>query len=124
AIPFSEENPVEVYLWGTQTRTQPDPTKPAIPGDYLGARSGSGPTGDEEGWFAFLDNVASLRNRYGTVSFVHWAPYEKTRIREYMARYGDRNGVAEWLAAQLFDLLSQVRFWAVFPLPSHNLKVV
>lgn len=124
AIPFSEENPVEVYLWGTQTWTKSDPTTPAIPGEYLGARSGSGPTGDEEGWRAFLENVASLRHRYGAVSFVHWAPYEKTRIREYIARYGDHDGVAEWLTGQLFDLLSEVRFCAVFPLPSYSLKVV
>ena len=41
-----------------------------------------------------------------------------------MARYGDRNGVAEWLAGQLFDLLAEVRFCAVFPLPSYSLKVV
>ena len=119
AIPFGDDNPVEVYLWGTQVWGGP-----AGASDYLSATSDGSPGSDMAAWFGFLANVRSIRDMHGDIAFVHWAPYERTRVSEYIARYGDPDGLAEWLLAHLFDLLSEVRFCVVFPLPSYSLKVI
>jgi predicted RecB family nuclease len=119
AIPFGEENPVEVYLWGTQVWADA-----SGPGEYLSSTSDASPGSDKAAWTAFLANVRSIREAYGDIAFVHWAPYEEVRVSEYVARYGDPDGTGEWLLGHLFDLLSEVRFCAVFPLPSYSLKVI
>ena len=119
AIPFGEVNPVEVYLWGTQVWADA-----SGPGEYLSSTSDASPGSDKAAWTAFLANVRSIREAYGDIAFVHWAPYEKVRVAEYIARYGDPDGNGEWLLEHLFDLLSEVRFCAVFPLPSYSLKVI
>ena len=80
AIPFGEDSPVEVYLWGTQVWSGPSEA-----GEYLSATSDGSHGSDREAWFGFLANVRSIRDAHGDIAFVHWAPYEKTRVCEYLA---------------------------------------
>jgi predicted RecB family nuclease len=59
-----------------------------------------------------------------SVSFVHWAPYEKTYLDEYINRYGDDDGIAARVKANLLDLLTVARDSVVLPVPSFSLKVI
>ena len=72
-----------IYLWGVKVFGEK-------PSQYLPAQSGFGEDGDREGWFAFLNLAARLFTEYGPdLPFIHWSPYEKTKITEYLNRYGD-----------------------------------
>ena len=72
-----------IYLWGVKVFGE-------NPSTYLPAQSGFGENGDREGWFAFLELVARLFTEYGSdLPFIHWSPYEKTKVTDYVNRYGD-----------------------------------
>ena len=72
-----------IYLWGVKVFGEK-------PSPYLPAQSGFGEDGDREGWFAFLELVARLFTEYGPdLPFIHWSPYEKTKVTDYINRYGD-----------------------------------
>ncbi len=72
-----------IYLWGMKVFGEK-------PSPYLPAQSGFGEQGDREGWFAFLELVARLFTEYGSdLPFIHWSPYEKTKVTDYINRYGD-----------------------------------
>ena len=49
----------------------------------------SGSDGDKEGWVEFLRIARELLDQYAGIRFVHWASYEKTKIKLYMERYPD-----------------------------------
>ena len=117
-IPPNADELDRTYLWGLKVfGDRPTP--------YLPALSGFGPDGDREGWFAFLDNLERLFADYGdTLPFVCWSSHEKSRIGEYLGRYGDRDGLACRLLHNLVDLLAVLRASVVLPLPSYSLKVV
>ncbi len=71
------------YLWGLKVFGD----KPCA---YLPAQAGFGPDGDREGWFMFLALADRLFAEYGpNLPFVHWSSHEKSRITEYIKRYGD-----------------------------------
>lgn len=108
----------KIYLWGVK-----------VFGDrrsgYLSAQAGFGADGDREGWFAFLKLAQRLFAEYGAeLPFVHWSQYERTKLELYIERYGDPDGVAACVLANLVDLLSLLRKSVVLPLPSYGLKVV
>jgi predicted RecB family nuclease len=120
------------YLWGVKVFG-------ADPSGYLCAEAGFGPDGDRQGWEAFLDLARRLFERYGAnLPFVCWSHHERTRVKEYMNRYGDLSlplpagegrgeghpGVAARVLANLVDLLEVFRKSVVLPLPSYSLKVV
>ena len=72
-----------IYLWGVKVFGEK-------PSPYVPAQSGFGENGDREGWFAFLELVARLFTEYGSdLPFIHWSPYEKTKVTDYINRYGD-----------------------------------
>ncbi len=72
-----------IYLWGVKVFGE-------SPSTYLSAQSGFGEDGDREGWFAFLNLANRLFVTHGPdLPFVHWHHYEKTKITEYIRRYGD-----------------------------------
>ncbi len=106
-----------IYLWGTQVYGE-------NPSGFTFALSGFGPDGDREGWLSFLANVKRVFEMHGDIPWVHWAPYEQTYLRRYAARFGDVEGIASRLAANLLDLLTITRESIVLPLPSFSLKVV
>ena len=66
----------------------------------------------------------SIIKDYGNIPFVHWANYEKTKIKTYIDRYGDLDGTAATVLANLLDLLPIAEGAVMLPLPSYNLKMV
>jgi predicted RecB family nuclease len=106
-----------IYLWGVQVFGEK-------PSEFLPAVAGFGPDGDSEAWFAFLQNAKKIFEVYGEIPFVHWASYEKTYLRRYIERYGDPDGVAGRVTANLLDLLPITRESVILPVPSFSLKVI
>ena len=107
----------KIYLWGIQVYGEK-------PSEFIAALSGFGPDGDREGWLSFLANAQRVFETYGDIPFVHWAPYERTYLRRYVERFGDAEGIAARVEANLLDLLTVARDSVVLPLPSFSLKVV
>jgi predicted RecB family nuclease len=71
-----------------------------------------------------LENANRVFATCGDIPFVHWANYEKTKLNLYIARYGDTEGIAERVEANLLDLLTVARNSIVLPVPSFSLKVI
>ncbi len=107
----------KIYLWGVKVMGDE-------PSDFMPALAGFGPGGDREGWEGFLRICTQVFERYGDVPFVHWSSYERTKVRGYLGRYGDRGGAGDRVLNNLFDLLPAVRGCIALPVPSYSLKVV
>jgi len=107
----------KIYLWGAQVFGE-------NPSEFKVALSGFGADGDREGWIGFLDTAKQIFDIYGDIPWVHWAPYEQTYLRRYVGRFGDPQGIAARVEANLLDLLTVTRESVVLPLPSLSLKVV
>jgi predicted RecB family nuclease len=107
----------KIYLWGMQVFGK-------RPGPYMAATAGFGDGGDRQGWDDFLAKAETIFAEYGDIPFVHWAPYEKTHLGEYVERFGDRKGIAARVKRNLLDLLPITRESVALPLPSYSLKVV
>lgn len=107
----------KIYLWGAQVFGE-------NPSEFNVALSGFGTDGDKEGWVGFLENAKQIFKTYGDIPWVHWAPYEQTYLRRYVERFGDAEGIATRVEANLLDLLTVTRESVVLPLPSLSLKVV
>jgi predicted RecB family nuclease len=107
----------KIYLWGAQVFGE-------SPSEFKVALSGFGVNGDRDGWIGFLDKAKQIFEAYGDIPFVHWAPYEQTYLRRYVDRFGDPEGIAARVEANLLDLLTVTRESVVLPLPSLSLKVV
>jgi predicted RecB family nuclease len=106
-----------IYLWGMRVYGQK-------PSEFMPAVAGFGPDGDRDCWLAFLENAKKVFDTFGDIPFVHWASYEKTKLNLYIDRYGDADGVAERVIANLLDLLTVARNSVVLPVPSFSLKVI
>jgi uncharacterized protein len=107
----------KIYLWGLQVYGK-------RPSEYVGVTAGFGANGDREGWEAFLATAKTLFDEYGDIRFVHWHHYERVHIEQYVDRYGDPDGVATRVLANLLDLLPITKGAIALPLPSYSLKVV
>jgi predicted RecB family nuclease len=116
-IPPQFEKLGKIYLWGMQVFGR-------MPGEFMPAVAGFGEEGDREGWNQFLAKASTIFQQYGDIPFVHWSPYERTQIGEYVRRCGDLNGVAERVLRNLLDLLPIARESVVLPLFSYSLKEV
>ena len=97
-----------IYLWGMQVFGE-------NPSEFMPAVAGFGPDGDRDGWLAFLENAKKVFETHGDIPFVHWASYEKTKLNLYIARYGDAEGIAERVKANLLDLLTVAKNSIVLP---------
>lgn len=106
-----------IYLWGVKVMGNE-------PSEFMPALGGFGSDGDREGWEGFLLVCANIFDRYGDIPFVHWSSYERTKVRSYLDRYGDRDGLAGRVLDNLFDLLPALRGSISLPIPSYSLKVV
>lgn len=107
----------KVYLWGLKVfGEQPRP--------YVCALADFGAEGDLKGWQDFLENCRMIFDEYGDIPFIHWHHYERTRVRTYVKRYGDINGIAARVNTNLKDLLPLTRNSLAIPEPSYSLKVV
>lgn len=116
-IPPQAEDTGRIYLWGMQVFG-------ATPGPFQPAPRSPDVLSDEEVWREFLDVASQIFAEFGDLPFVHWANYERTQLREYVRRYGDPDGVAARVEANLLDLLPITRDSVALPLPSYSLKVV
>jgi uncharacterized protein len=116
-MPPHLDEPDKIYLWGMQVFGK-------RPSEYVGVTAGFGPDGDKEGWLVFLAAAAKIFAEYGDIPFVHWAPYEKTHVRQYVERYGDPDGTAARVLRNLLDLLTVTKDAVALPLYSYSLKVV
>ena len=106
-----------IYLWGVQVFGEEH-------GEYQAALAGFGMDGDLAGWERFLNLAGNIFEVRGDIPFVHFAAYEKTHVKMYVERYGDRGGVAARVLENLFDLLPVLNASFALPLPSLSLKVV
>jgi len=107
----------KIYLWGMQVYGEK-------PSEFMPAVAGFGPDGDRDCWFTFLENAKKVFNTCGSVPFVHWASYEKTKLNLYISRYGDPDGIADRVKTNLLDLLTVARNSIILPVPSFSLKVI
>lgn len=107
----------KIYLWGMQVFG-------ATPSEFMPAVSNFGANGDQEGWIEFLANAKLVFEAHGDIPFVHWASYERTQITRYVDRFGDPDGIAARVKANLLDLLTVARDSVVLPVPSFSLKVI
>lgn len=107
----------KVYLWGLQAFGDD-------PGEFQAATAGFGLDGDREGWSAFLAIARAVLDRYGDLPFVHWHHYERVKLRGYVERFGDPDGIAARVEQNLLDLLPITRASIALPLPSYSLKVI
>jgi predicted RecB family nuclease len=106
-----------VYVWGIET---PAPGA----GSYRSSLAGPGFSGDREGWFGFLDNAAAVLNERGDLPFIHWSKFEKDRLLQYVDRWGDRDGIADRVARNLYDLRLAVRDAVAIPDTSYSIFTV
>jgi len=107
----------KIYLWGTQVYGEK-------PGPFTPAVSPIAPDGDQEGWESFLLNCQRIFDEYGDIPFVHWHHYEKTKMKLYMERHGDADGIAQRVLDNLVDLLPLTKKAMILAEPSYSLKVV
>jgi predicted RecB family nuclease len=116
-MPPSQDDLEKIYLWGMQVFGD-------RPSEFKGPTSGFGADGDREGWDRFLDAANAIFAEYGDIPFVHWATYERTHIKQYIDRYGDRDEIAARVLGNLLDLHPVTKNSIALPLPSYSLKVV
>lgn len=94
------------------------------PSSYLSAIADISEDGDRHGWEEFLRISKEIFCEYGDLPFVHYSAYEKTKLDLYIKRYGDKNGIAERVRNNLFDLLPAVKKTVILAAPSYSLKVI
>jgi predicted RecB family nuclease len=107
----------KIYLWGVQVFGKK-------PSTYMPAVAALGPDGERQGWEKFLRCANAIFAEYGDIPFVHWAEYEATHIKSCVVRYGDPEGVAARVLANLLNLLPITQCSIALPLPSYSLKEV
>lgn len=107
----------KVYLWGMQVYG-------ARPGNFFPAVTDFGADGDRTGWEKFLKNAETIFKDFGDIPFVHWHHYETTKMKSYMDRYGDRDGIARPVLDNCVDLLRITRDALVLPEYSNSLKII
>ncbi len=107
----------KIYLWGLQVFGERT-------GEFLPATAGFGPEGDHQAWLDFLANARSILETCGDLPFVHWHGYEPTKLRLYIHRFGDPDGTAMRVLANLLDLCKVAKDSVVLPLPSYSLKMI
>lgn len=115
----ADGNETIIYLWGLAIDDGgPDPDAEMIWGDLH-------PGGDVAGWNRFLDRAAAILALHPDAVWVHYASFERTWIRRYVERHGDRDRIAERVLAHTFDLLEEALEPCVhLPLRSLSIKHV
>lgn len=116
-IPPQLEDVTRIYLWGAQVYGKKQ-------GIFQAAVSGFGTDADEKCWKDFLALADDIINEYGDAPWVHYATYEATNIKEYISRYGDPDGIAARVQANLFNLHPICKSSVILPIPSYSLKVI
>ncbi len=106
-----------IYLWGIQVYGKNK-------GEFLPSVASFEENGDKLAWEDFLQKANVIFNEHGNIPFVHWAPYERTKLNLYIDRYGDSDGIAERIKRNLLDLLPITRNSIAIPREGYGLKVI
>ena len=112
---FDPDLGVKVYLWGCLVATENDTTTKLIVSD-------KGVPGDRDGWFRFLSFMDELFNEFGDLPLVHYSHHEKTWVTKYIERYGDKNGAAQRVLDNLWDMQACIKKNMFLPVHSYGLK--
>lgn len=80
--------------------------------------------GERTAWFQFLDNANAIFQRLGDIPFIHWHHFERTKMKLYLDRFGDKDGIAGRVIANMLDLLPIMQNSMALPLPTYSLKEV
>jgi predicted RecB family nuclease len=116
-LPPQLDDTDKIYLWGMQVfGKKPTPCIQPV--------AGFGTDGDREGWIRFLNEAKAILREYGDIPFVHWFRYEKGNLKKYIDRFGDPEGVASRVDANLCDLLERTKECVVLPTYSYSIKQV
>ena len=107
----------KIYLWGTKVYGK-------RPAPFMAALAGFGNEGDKEGWTNFLSNSESIFSDYGDIPFVHWYNYETTKVKAYINRYGDPDGIANRVLRDCVDLWKITKDSLILPEYSYSLKLI
>ena len=116
-IPPHLEHAEKTYLWGLKVFGE-------RPTTYMRALAPARVGGDEEGWRTLLRNCQELFREYGDLPLLCWSKYEQTQVKKYIDKFGDGDGVAARILANLCDLLPSVQESAILPIPSYGLKII
>jgi len=114
--PYSDDLDL-IYLWGLQVFGKQQ-------SNYLPAVAPFTDRGEEIGWKDFLKNADSIFKKHGDVPFIHWHHYETSKVKAYIEKFGDSNGIAERVLNNCIDLLPITRKAFAMPLSSYSLKEV
>ena len=116
--PPESDLPTQIYMWGMQVFG-------SSPGPFTAAIAPFEEGGDEIGWWDFLAKARAILDEHPGIRFVHWHHYEKTRLNEYLKRYGDdKHGTCAEVIDQLLDLLPITKDVVALPTHSYSLKIV
>jgi len=108
---------VDVYLWGLLVATTKGLEQELIV-------SPPGTKGDQKGWQLFLSTMSKIFNRYGDIPIVHFSPHEKTKVSNYINRFGDINSTGQRVLDNLWDLYRAILNSVTLPVPSYGLKQI
>jgi predicted RecB family nuclease len=115
---FEELNlKVEVYLWGLLLVTDKEMKQELIVAP-------KGPKGDQKGWQLFLSKMSDIFNRYGDIPVVHFSSQEKTKVSNYINRFGDIHSTGQRVLDNLWDLYRAILNSVTLPMPSYGLKQI
>ena len=109
---------VSVYLWGLMVVEQDDVMDQMLVVAPLCDR------GDSEGWHSFLGTMSNIFTQHGDIPLVHYSSHERTWVGNYVKRYGDVDGIAERILANLWDMYKAILSCVVLPVPSYSLKQI
>jgi len=116
-LPPQLDDTEKIYLWGMQVcGTNPSSAIQAV-ADF-------GANGDKNGWNRFLEGASTVFQNHGDLPFVHWFHYERDHVKKYIERYGDAEGIAARVLANLCDLLVVTKEAVVLPTYSYSIKQV
>jgi predicted RecB family nuclease len=115
-----DEAPIDlVYLWGLAVESETG----ASAYEAILAENGAGD--DESTWRRFLARAGAILDRAPDACFVHYASYERDKLKRYAERFPDTTAAADRVRARLFDLCDQgVRKAVCLPLVSYSIKKV
>lgn len=105
----------QIFLWGMQVFGR-------RAGNYTAVVSAVNQADDESGWLNFLSKAQDIFETHGEIPFLYWHHYERTKLKQYVERYGDRQELAARINRNLIDLHPLVRNFVALPVHSYSLK--
>jgi uncharacterized protein len=108
---------VDVYLWGLLLVTAKGLKQELIV-------SPPGSKGDQKGWHLFLSKMSKIFDRYGDIPIVHFSAHEKTKVSNYINRFGDIDSTGQRVLDNLWDLYRAILNSVTLPVPSYSLKQI